>query len=83
MRILFITSRFPYPPLKGDKIHEGVFDNSKIRSFLPDFVCRKPFREGVREAVSYMRDHPEQKALSPEVEEKWDRVISAWEDREI
>ena len=46
--------------LKGDKAHPGVFDNSKIKRLVPDFRCRTPFREGVRESVRWLREHPEQ-----------------------
>jgi len=36
--------------LKGDKSHPGIFDNSKIKRFVPDFLCSKPFRVGIRES---------------------------------
>jgi nucleoside-diphosphate-sugar epimerase len=34
--------------LKGDKAHPGVFDNSKIKRFVPEFRCCTLFRQGVR-----------------------------------
>src|SRR5581483_7173777 len=40
--------------LKGDKSHPGIFDNSKIKRFVPDFHCRKPFHLGVRESVEWL-----------------------------
>ncbi len=64
--------------LKGDKIHPGIFDNSKIKRFVPGFDCRKPFSTGVRESVACLRTHPEQQNLSPKVEAMMDRVIAAW-----
>jgi nucleoside-diphosphate-sugar epimerase len=64
--------------LKGDKAHAGVFDNSKIKRFVPDFQCRKPFRVGVRESVSWLRAHPEAQNRKPEVDAVIDQVISAW-----
>ncbi|HYG36830.1 MAG TPA: NAD-dependent epimerase/dehydratase family protein, partial [Clostridia bacterium] len=54
--------------LKGDKGHPGVFDNSKLKRFVPGFQCRKPFRVGVRESVAWLRAHPEQKHLKPELD---------------
>jgi nucleoside-diphosphate-sugar epimerase len=65
--------------LKGDKAHPGVFDNSKIKRFVPDFRCRKPFRVGVRESVSWLRAHPEAQNRKPEVDALIDEVISAWQ----
>jgi len=65
--------------LKGDKAHPGVFDNSKIKRFVPEFRCRMPFRLGVRQSVNWLREHPEQQNLKPELDALIERVIKAWE----
>jgi nucleoside-diphosphate-sugar epimerase len=64
--------------LKGDKAHPGVFDNSKVKSYVPDFECRKPFRIGVRESVEWLRGHPEQQNLNPKVDALCEEVVTAW-----
>ena len=64
--------------LKGDKAHPGVFDNSKIRRFVPAFQCRTPFRTGVRESVAWLREHADQQNLNPQVDATFDQVISEW-----
>jgi len=64
--------------LKGDKAHPGVFDNSKIKGFVPEFQTRKPFRTGVRESVSWLRAHPHQQRLSPQLDATIENVIAAW-----
>ena len=64
--------------LKGDKAHPGVFDNSKIKRFVPEFQTRKPFRTGVRESVSWLRAHPHLQNQSPKIDESIDSVIAAW-----
>jgi hypothetical protein len=64
--------------VKGDKAHPGVFDNSKIKRFVPEFQCRKPFRAGVRESVAWLRGHPEQQNLNPQVDALFEEVIGAW-----
>lgn len=64
--------------LKGDKAHPGVFDNSKIKRFVPGFTCRKPFRTGVREAVAWLRAHPDEQNLRPEVDTLIEEVLAAW-----
>jgi nucleoside-diphosphate-sugar epimerase len=61
--------------LKGDKAHPGVFDNSKIKRYVPDFYCRKPFHTGVRESVAWLRAHPDQKNLNPKIDELIEAVI--------
>ncbi len=65
--------------LKGDKAHPGVFDNAKIKRFVPEFRCRVPFRLGVRESVRWLREHPHQQNLKPELDTLIQNVIAAWE----
>ena len=65
--------------LKGDKAHPGVFDNSKIKRFVPGFQCRKPFRIGVRESIDWLRNHPEYQNLNPKVDALCDDVVAAWQ----
>jgi nucleoside-diphosphate-sugar epimerase len=69
--------------LKGDKAHPGVFDNSKIKRFVPEFRCRVPFRLGVRESVRWLREHPEQQNLKPELDALIQDVIRAWERQKL
>ena len=64
--------------LKGDKAHPGVFDNSKIKRFVPEFRCRTPFRQGVRESLRWLREHPDQQNLKPELDTLIERVLTAW-----
>jgi nucleoside-diphosphate-sugar epimerase len=64
--------------LKGDKAHPGVFDNSKIKKFVPGFECRKSFRAGVRESVDWLRQHQDHQNLNPKVDTLCDEVIAAW-----
>ena len=67
--------------LKGDKAHPGVFDNAKIKRFVPEFRCRTPFRVGVRESVRWLREHPEQQNLKPELDEMIEKVLAAWRNQ--
>jgi nucleoside-diphosphate-sugar epimerase len=67
--------------LKGDKAHPGVFDNAKIKRFVPEFRCRTPFRVGVRESVLWLREHPDQQNRKPELDELIEKVIVAWQKR--
>ena len=67
--------------LKGDKAHPGVFDNSKIKRFVPEFRGHTPFRVGVRESMRWLREHPDQQNLRPELDELIEKVIAAWQTR--
>jgi len=65
-------------PLKGDKAQPGVFDNSKIKRFVPEFRCRVAFRDGIRESVAWLRAHPDQQLPNPRLDAIMDQVIDAW-----
>jgi nucleoside-diphosphate-sugar epimerase len=67
--------------LKGDKAHPGVFDNAKIKRFVPEFRCRVPFRLGVCESVHWLREHPEQQNLKPGLDTLIQDVVAASEQR--
>ena len=58
--------------LLGDQAQTAVFDNSKLRHFVPGFRFLMPYRDGVRRTVLYMDAHPE----CQEVDEDW----NAWVD---
>lgn len=62
--------------LKGDKAHPGIFDNSKLKQWVPGYQARKPFRQGVRESVQWLREHPAE-GLNPKVNEVCDLVAAA------
>ncbi len=69
--------------LLGDKAHPGVFDNSKIKRFVPEFETRKPFRVGVRESIAWLRAHPEDQNLNPQVDKEIEAVLEAWQRRSV
>lgn len=59
--------------LLGDKSACSIFDNTKIKHMVPDFVCTVPFEEGVRRSIAYFDAHPELKTI----DEEWNRNIDA------
>ena len=65
--------------LIGDKINSVVFDNSKIKLFVPEFNCKVPWAEGVKRTIAWFDADPTRQSINPEAEKKWDTVISAYE----
>ena len=63
--------------LLGDKAATVVFDNSKIKRLVPDFICTVSMVDGLRQSVHYMLTHPE--SQTPDLEfDKWcDRIADA------
>lgn len=65
--------------LIGDKSNSVVFDNSKIKRFVPDFHCEVKWAEGVRRSLAWFEAHPEFQAVDRAADELWDRIITAYE----
>jgi nucleoside-diphosphate-sugar epimerase len=63
--------------LIGDKAQCGVFDNSKIKSFVPGWVATVPFAEGIRESVRWFEKHPERCTIDDAFNTLSDRIIAA------
>jgi len=63
--------------LLGDKSHCAIFDNSKIRTIVPDFVAEIPFAVGAHEIVDWYAVHPEERRVDPVFGAILDRVIAA------
>lgn len=58
--------------LKGDHACSAVFDNTKIKKFVPDFKCTVPFAEGAKKCVEWFDADP---AARETVDEEWDAMI--------
>jgi nucleoside-diphosphate-sugar epimerase len=72
-----------WPPaagsLIGDKSNSAVFDNSKIKKFVPDFHCEISWAEGVRRAITWHEADRSRMSIDAEVNEVWDRIIAAYQ----
>ncbi len=55
--------------LAGDHSCSAVFDNSKIKKFVPDFKCTMTFEEGAKRVVDYFDADPANRAT---IDEEWD-----------
>jgi nucleoside-diphosphate-sugar epimerase len=66
--------------LLGDKIYSTVFDNSKLRSVVPDFQATVPFRDGIKETIAWFDADPSRQGIDHAANEFWDRIISVYTD---
>lgn len=48
----------------GDKSVSAIFDNSKIKKFVPEFEATIPFAEGIKETVKWFEADPERMTIS-------------------
>lgn len=65
--------------LTGDKSASVVFDNSKIKRFVPGFQATVPFAEGVKRTLAWFDAAPERQAIDAEADAAWDKIIAAYE----
>ncbi len=64
--------------LIGDKSNSVVFDNSKIKRFVPEYHCEVKWSEGVRRSLAWFEAHPEFQTIDHDAIQKWDRIIEAY-----
>ena len=77
----FITSCLPEfaGGLHGDKSYSAVFDNSKIKRFVPDFVATTRFRDGMARSVKWFDADPARQEIDAEANAAWDKLIASYE----
>lgn len=64
--------------LLGDKMYSVVFDNGKIKRFVPGFTARIPFHEGVRRSLAWFDERPERKAPDDDETDEIESILGAW-----
>lgn len=65
--------------LLGDKVNSVVFDNGKIKRFVPGYDCEVNWAEGIRRSLTWFESHPEFQTIDHGMNNQWDRIISAHE----
>jgi nucleoside-diphosphate-sugar epimerase len=76
----FIAAREPSlaGTLLGDKAHSVLFDNTKIRGFVPGYQALIPFREGIRRTLAWFEASPERMKSDGETDRLLDRLLAAF-----
>ena len=64
------------PPLLGDKSHSVVFDNSKVKALVPEFICTVPFALGARQVLSWFDSNPDQQLVDERLSATFDQLIA-------
>ena len=65
--------------LLGDKTHSVIFDNTKIKRVVPDYVAAIPFARGAEEMMAWYDADPARQVVDEEVDRLIDRIIAAYE----
>lgn len=64
--------------LLADKSESVIFDNTKIKTFVPEFKAIIPFAEGVKRTLKWFDEKPERKFINKETNTKIDAVLNAY-----
>jgi nucleoside-diphosphate-sugar epimerase len=65
--------------LIGDKAVSVVFDNSKIKRFVPGYCATMPFAQGIRRTLAWFDADPARKQIDTDANVVWDKLIDAYE----
>lgn len=65
-------------PLLGDASWSVVFDNSKIKDFVPGYQAVVPLRLGVRRTVAWFEADKSRQRVDAAVNAQLDRILAAY-----
>jgi nucleoside-diphosphate-sugar epimerase len=63
--------------LVGDKAWSVVFDNTKIKEFVPGYQAVIPFRQGIRRTVAWFEADKSRQRVDPAINAEMDRILAA------
>jgi nucleoside-diphosphate-sugar epimerase len=66
------------PGLLGDKSWCALFDNSKIKSFVPGWQAQIPFAEGIRRTVAWFDADRSRQTVDEKANARVDEILRAW-----
>jgi nucleoside-diphosphate-sugar epimerase len=65
--------------LLGDKAASVVFDNTKIKRFVPGYCATVPFSLGIRHTLAWFDADPARRQVDADAGDLWDKLIEAYE----
>ena len=67
--------------LLGDKTWSMVFDNNKIKMFVPGFQATIPFRDGSRRTVAWFAADERRRRIDEAVHAEMDRILNIYAEK--
>ena len=61
--------------LWGDKAWSTVFDNSKLKSRVPDFVATTTWKQGLTQCLEWFHADPARIQIDDAANTTWDKII--------
>jgi nucleoside-diphosphate-sugar epimerase len=66
--------------LTGDKAASVVFDNTKIKRFVPGYCAKVPFAQGIQRTIDWFDADSRRKQIDEAMNAQWDALIEAYEN---
>lgn len=64
--------------LLGDKAHSMIFDNSKVKRLVPDYVATTPFAVGAREIMDWYDAEPSRQQVDGALDATMDKLVATY-----
>ena len=55
-----------------------MFDNTKVKTFVPGFQATIPFQEGIGRTLAWFDEDDRRKRIDPAVNAQMDRILEAY-----
>ena len=65
--------------LLGDKSYSVIFDNTKIKTFVPKYKAVIPFSEGIKKTLNWFDEKKSRQIVNNETNQMMDKIISLYE----
>lgn len=65
--------------LLGDKANSTIFDNTKIKTFVPEFKAVIPFKAGIRRTIEWFQQDKNRMKIVPANNDTLDKILVAWD----
>ncbi|HVU33276.1 MAG TPA: NAD-dependent epimerase/dehydratase family protein [Opitutaceae bacterium] len=77
----FITACLPEMTgtLTGDKSNSAIFDNTKVKRLVPDYVATTRYRDGIKRTIRWFDADPRRQIIDEPANAAWDKLLSAYE----
>jgi len=67
--------------LLGDKALSVIFDNTKIKTFVPEFNATITFKKGVKRTIDWFEADPTRMVINAEAESQIEMILTAYQNR--
>jgi nucleoside-diphosphate-sugar epimerase len=76
----FISKLVPWQEgnLLGDKAVSAIFDNSKIKQVVPEFLATTTFQNGIRETIQWFETDPARQVINEDSNTMLDTIIAKY-----